>query len=394
MGNGVTNSSHDGGSPPQVPDFDLLRPIGEGGFGQVWLGRNRTTGRLRAVKLIALRAVGRADPAGREIVSLRHLEARVKSEHPHLITIHHVGKTDEHLFYVMDLADDASGTRAPSDPDYRPATLDSGLAHGPRSADECLRSARQLLAGLACLHVAGMVHRDVKPSNCLFVEGQLKLADFGLLTEADRQASRVGTRAYMPPDGRMDTGADVYAAGLVIYEMATGLPAERFPCLGERVRQFGGNPVLARLNRLVLEACQPDPNERFRDAREMLAELEGPERPTTVGTARSVRRATVAAACLLVVLAAAVWGLWPAATPKVQVNFITDPFEATIQLDGETLVKPDGTPYRTPCTVPDLPSGSHHTVFRHEGLADRVVGQVDFSQTCEITVRWSRTTED
>jgi len=294
----------------------------------------------------------------------------------------------------MDLADDASGTRAPSDPDYRPATLDSGLAHGPRPADECLCSARQLLSGLACLHTAGMVHRDVKPSNCLFVEGQLKLADFGLLTEADRQASRVGTQAYMPPDGRMDTGADVYAAGLVIYEMATGLSAERFPCLGERVRRFGGNPVLARLNRLVLKACQPDPKERFRDAREMLAELEGPERPTIVGTRRSIRRATIAAACLLVVLAAAVWGLWPEATPKVQVNFITDPFEATIQLDGETLVKPDGTPYRTPCTVPDLPSGSHHAVFQREGLADRVVGQVDFSQTREITVRWSRTAED
>lgn len=60
--------------PPEIPDFDLLRPIGRGGFGEVWLARNRTTAHLRAIKIVALRPSGSADAAGREISSLTHSE--------------------------------------------------------------------------------------------------------------------------------------------------------------------------------------------------------------------------------------------------------------------------------------------------------------------------------
>ncbi|MGD0383072.1 MAG: protein kinase, partial [Thermoguttaceae bacterium] len=211
--------------PPQVPDYDLIRPIGEGGFGRVWLAANQTTGRLRAVKLIPLRRSGTTDAAGREIVSLTRLEANLGHRHQNLLNIHHVGKTADYLFYVMDLADDVSGSPAWNDPNYQPATLRKRLESGPLDPEECFSCARQLLAGLASLHEAGMVHRDVKPANCLFVAGELKLADFSLLTEASPLVSRAGTEKYMPPDGHMDVRADVYAAGLVIYEMVTGLPA-------------------------------------------------------------------------------------------------------------------------------------------------------------------------
>ena len=376
------------GSPPEVPDFELIRPIGEGGFGQVWLGRNRTTGRLRAVKLIPLHHKGRADPAGREIVSLTHLETRIGSHHPNLMGIHHVGKTDDYLFYVMDLADDVSGSAISCDSSYRPATLEGQLAEAPLAADECFRHALQLVAGLASLHEAGMVHRDVKPSNCLFVDEELKLADFGLLTDADRQTSQVGTRGYMPPDGRMDTRADVYAAGLVIYEMITGLPAERFPCLGEAVHELGKNPVLAVLNRLVLKACQPNPDNRHRDARQMLADLEVARPKTPDGHRRSPISVAVSVACLVVALAAVAWALWPTRVPHVTVNFISDPLEATIYLDEETLPSPDGTPYQTPCTILNLPARSHHVVLKHDRLGELDIGHVDFAETREIVASW------
>jgi len=377
------------GSPPEVPDLELIRPIGEGGFGQVWLGRNRTTGRLRAVKLIALHHKGRADPAGREIVSLTRLETRIGSHHPNLMDIHHVGKTDDYLFYVMDLADDVSGSAISCDSSYRPATLEGQLADAPFAADDCFRHASQLVAGLASLHEAGMVHRDVKPSNCLFVDGELKLADFGLLTDADRQTSQVGTRGYMPPDGRMDTRADVYAAGLVIYEMITGLPAERFPSLGEAVHELGKNPVLAVLNRLVLKACQPNPDDRYRDARGMLADLEVAKPKTAEGSRRSTISMAVSAACVVVTLAAVAWAVWLTRVPRVTVNFISDPLEATIYLDGETLPSPEGSPYQTPCTILNLPARSHHVVLKHNTLGELEVGHVDFADTREIVATWS-----
>ena len=229
-------------APPQVPDFDLLRPVGQGGFGEVWLAINRTTGCLRAVKMIPLRQAGHADPAAREITSLARLETRLDRQHPNLMTIHHVGKTADYLFYVMDAADDARGGAASNTPDYRPATLQTRLQDGPLPADDCREYAGQLLAGLASLHAAGMVHRDVKPANCLFVGGQLKLADFGLVTEVHPLVSRIGTQKYMPPDGCMDKRADVYAAGLVIYEMLSGLPVDDFPMLGRQAERAAQQP--------------------------------------------------------------------------------------------------------------------------------------------------------
>ncbi len=262
-------------SSPEVPDFDLVRAVGSGGFGQVWLATNRTTGQLCAIKLIALQQTGPAAPAVREISSLVRLEANARCRHPNLLEIHHVGKTATHLFYVMDPADDAAGGAASADPGYRPATLESRLQLGPLRPEVCLDYARQLLAGLAALHGAGMVHRDVKPANCLFVGGQLKLADFGLLTNAHPLVSRLGTQKYMPPDGQMDMRADVYAAGLVIYEIITGRPVDDFPSLGPQSRAVGADPILTALLRLVLRACERDPAQRPADARAMLAELEG-----------------------------------------------------------------------------------------------------------------------
>ena len=377
------------GPVPEVPDFNLIRPIGEGGFGQVWLATNRTTGHLRAVKLIPICRTGGADPAGREINSITRLESNLRWRHENLLGIHHVGQTDEHLFYVMTPADDVSGQPASSDPGYRPATLGSRLAAGPMEADECLRCARQLLRGLASLHESGMVHRDVKPSNCLFVDGELKLADFGLLTAAGPQVSRVGTQRYMPPDGRMDARADVYAAGLVIYEMISGLPAESFPRLGHRAAEAASDDVLCALTRLALGACQPDPGERFRDAGRMLAELD--REPVASGAKGRLRRPMIAAAVGLAAAIAA-WAFFdrPSEPELVDVNFVTEApfFEATIYLDDRRLDRPDGSPYTTPCTVDGLPADQHSVVFKLDGLPDLAAGDIDFSQTRQVVARW------
>lgn len=379
----------DGGPAVEIPEYELIRPIGEGGFGRVWLAKNRTTGLLRALKLVPLARSGGADPAGREIMSLTRLEANLRHQHADLLTIYHVGKTAHHLYYVMDLADDVSGGPATSAPDYCPASLESRLDAGPLEPDECLRYTAQLLSGLASLHEAGMVHRDVKPSNCLLVGGELKLADFGLLTEVGPQISRVGTQKYMPPDGRMDMRADVYAAGLVIYEMVTGLPPESFPRLADRAGQVAHTPALSTLVRLALGACQPDPRQRHPNASAMQCELVSePESAAQPGRQR--RRVTASIAGLAVVAALAAVLLLPRRTDRVHVNIITEGplFEATVFLDGEQVLHPDGAPVTTPCTIDDLPARAHHVVLKHDQLPDQDLGQIDFDETRQIVVRW------
>ena len=378
-------------APPHIPDFDLIRVIGEGGFGRVCLARNQTTGRLRAVKVIALQCVGRSNPAGREINSITRLENNLAGRHPNLLAIHHVGKTAENLFYVMDLADDADGAAASNDAAYRPSSLKSHLENGRISPDDCLQYSRQLLAGLAFLHHSGMVHRDVKPANCLFLQGELKLADFGLLAASGPQVSRVGTQTYMPPDGRMDARADVYATGLVIYEMLSGLPAESFPRLGKNAQATIANPIYDTLMRTVLRACEPDPGNRFCDAGQMLDDLESRISNTGVYRSRPSRRtaiigtvAVAAALCLAVVA-----GFWTRRPQPVHVNFITRPFEATVWLDGKQQLDEHGTPYRTPCTIENLPPRVFQTQFRHDSLGQLNLGPQDFARRRRIEATWS-----
>jgi serine/threonine protein kinase len=368
-----------------VPDFDLLRPVGQGGFGEVWLAINRTTGCLRAVKMIPLRQAGHADPAAREITSLACLETRLDRQHPNLLTIHHVGKTADYLFYVMDAADDARGGAASNTPEYRPATLQTRLQDGPLSADNCRDYAGQLLAGLASLHAAGMVHRDVKPANCLFVGGQLKLADFGLVTEVHPLVSRIGTQQYMPPDGCMDKRADVYAAGLVIYEMLSGLPVDDFPMLGRHADCVRGSPLLATLLRLVLHACEREPQRRPADAQAMLAELDVQGRTAH----RSPRWRLLAAIAMAAVLVAgsAAWLLAHPHGKPCDVSFVTEPYDARIYLDGIVQRDTEGNPYTTPCTVPNLRAGKHRVEFEFAGLPRWDAGSYDLSRTKQIVAR-------
>jgi serine/threonine protein kinase len=388
MGDSTVILPRDDSPPPEIPDLRLVRRVGRGAFGEVWLAENRTTGKVLAVKVVRLQSPDAADRAAREIASLTRLDAGVRIQHENLLTIHHVGRTHEYLYYTMDAADDVQGASASLDAGYRPATLASRVETGALRPAECLRCAEQLLKGLAFLHEADLVHRDVKPSNCVFVHGTLKLADFGLLTEADGTLSLAGTPKYMPPEGRMDSRADVYAAGLTIYEMYTGLPADCFPRWSPAAVADRGDPIMKGLNLLVLRACDRDPSRRFQNAAEMLDALRR-QQGQAEGEKRRHRTRIILAAALLIALLATAVGLGRLLRPQhVDVNFITEPFEADIYLDGRQAVDRDGVPYLTPCTIPGLRVGPHHVTFKKAGLADLDAGVVNFGAAREVAAKW------
>ena len=384
--------------PPDIPDLELVRKIGSGAYGQVWLARNRVTGHLVAVKVVPLSPLQGADRAGREVASLIHYEVNRRKQHENLLPIYHVGQTEDMLFYTMEPADDIRGRPASLDPEYRPSSLAARLESGSMPPEEAFRIAMELLNGLACLHDAGMVHRDIKPANCLFVDGKLKLADFGLLTKNDPAASLIGTPIYMPPDKHMDARADVYAAGLVIYQMFTGLPPSSFPRWNADSVSQMGNPILAALNRAVLRACQPDPDKRFQNAGAMLRALEAQRHRMRPRRAPAIMKLGVAVGLGLAVTAV-VTG-WLLSNPhgtavelgRTEANFVTTPFEAEVYLDGVRACDSTGKPYTTPCTVMNVPMRSHRVVFKKSGLADLDIGVVDFSRQREVEARWNSIT--
>jgi len=183
--------------------------------------------------------------------------------------------------------------------------------------------------------------------------------------------------------------------------MITGSPVSRFPALQSQAQAILADGRLAALNRVAIQACDPDRNVRFADASAMREELErllgneaaarsaGSNRTSVARSTRFRRRVLIAVSSGLGLLTVAGFLGWRLASPtRVDVNFVTDRFDAMIWLDGELLRDPAGTPYTTPCTVPNLSADVHQVVFKQPGLADLEVGRIDFATTREIVARW------
>jgi tetratricopeptide (TPR) repeat protein len=168
---------------------------------------------------------------------------------------------------------------------YAPRTLRHELkSRGRLPVDECLHLGLALTSALEHLHQNGLVHRDVKPSNLIFVNGQPKLADIGLVAGVDEARSFVGTEGYIPPEGPGKPQADLYSLGIVLYVMSTGKRHDAFP---EPLEDLASDPDHQRwleLNAIIHKACHADPKQRYQTAGEMRADLE------LLRRGRSVRR--------------------------------------------------------------------------------------------------------
>ncbi|MCH7872170.1 MAG: serine/threonine protein kinase, partial [Planctomycetes bacterium] len=255
-------------------DYELIRTCGQGSFGVVWIVRDRA-GAYRAMKVVEFgRLVGDVIPK-REIQALEHYCLNVP-DHPNLAQIYHIGRNERWLYYTMELADDlhtGRTVRKNLPTNYEPMTLLDVLRRGRLSVDTAVEIALRLLSGVSCLHRAGLVHRDVKPANIIFVNREVKLTDFSLVSVRQSQMSKAGTPRYMPPDECMDATADTYALGKILYELISGGKLATFPRL-PREEQISSSKVdLEKLDAFLETSCARNAERRFATAADMRTAL-------------------------------------------------------------------------------------------------------------------------
>jgi serine/threonine protein kinase len=228
----------------------LLRRIGKGSYGEVWLARN-VMGTYRAVKLVFRATFQNEHPYEREYSGIQKFEP-VSRSHDGLVDILQIGRNDPagFFYYVMELADDQTGQPINTEnPDaYVPKTLLSATGQlGGLPFDECLRLGLSLASAVGHLHTNGLIHRDIKPSNIILVNGSPKLADIGLVAGLDASLSFVGTEGFMPPEGPGTAQADIYSLGKVLYEISSGKDRQAYPDPSTRIGHSADSWNLTRL---------------------------------------------------------------------------------------------------------------------------------------------------
>jgi eukaryotic-like serine/threonine-protein kinase len=271
--------------------YQLTRRLGEGSFAETYLATDPILQRQVAIKVLR-------DQYSGDHRAVRHFEQEAKAAaevaHPNVVEVYSYGRETQTLFIVMEWVDGLNLKQLIR-------------ARAPLPIPEAVRLLQELLRGLGAIHRAGIIHRDVKPQNVLLTrQGTAKLSDFGiargtLVSGLTETGMTVGTAAYMAPEqasgGRITAAVDLYAAGVILYELVTG----QLPFAGEhpvqvmyrqvheavrRPRELApGIPV--GLEGVILRALAKGPEERYPTAEAMAAALGGedPGEPTQVLTA-------------------------------------------------------------------------------------------------------------
>lgn len=277
------------------PELEIIELLGRGGMGAVYKARQIALGRLVALKILPPE-FGSA-PAFAERFA-REAKALAQLNHHGIVTLYEFGRTEDGLFFfLMEFVDGMN--------------LRQLLANGRIAPREALAIVPELCDALQYAHDRGIVHRDIKPENILLDRrGRVKIADFGLaklvamddaatsevqamsgnavLTEAGKV---MGTPSYMAPEqserpGEVDHRADIYALGVVFYQMLTGdLPPKG------RIEPPSRRVLLdVRLDEVVLRALEKEPSRRYQEASALKTEVEtisqtAPPPPTSASSA-------------------------------------------------------------------------------------------------------------
>lgn len=269
----------------QIPDFRLIKRIGSGAYGEVWLAQG-VTGAMRAVKIVWREDFELTRTFHREFLGIQQFEP-ISRGHPGLVHILHVGWNEEHGYYycVMELADDAEGGDGSEEAwkNYVPRTLATDMRrHGRLDLHFCQEAGAFIADALHYMHQRGLTHRDIKPSNIIYCENVCKLADIGLVATFGERTF-VGTEGFVPPEGPGTPQADIYSLGKVLYEMSSGKDRMEFPEVPDHLSDTEW-PFWKQFNSVICKACAPDLKERFQTAADFanaLRQLTDVEPPTT-----------------------------------------------------------------------------------------------------------------
>jgi serine/threonine protein kinase len=254
----------------KFPQLEILELLGRGGMGAVYKARQKQLDRLVALKILPPGVSH--DPSFAQRFE-REAKALAKLQHPHIVTLYEFGKAAEQFYFLMEFVDGVNLRQ---------------LLHGERIAPkEALAIVPQICDALQFAHDRGIVHRDIKPENILLnKDGDVKIADFGVakivargLAEGPEQTGGggaefgqtevgkvIGTPQYMAPEQlanplAVDHRADIYALGVVFYQMLTGeLPTGKFEPPSRKVQ------IDARLDEVVLRALEKNPEQRYEQA--------------------------------------------------------------------------------------------------------------------------------
>ncbi len=258
----VPSSMEPAGLAALFPQLEIVECLGRGGMGVVYKARQPRLNRWVALKVLA---PGRdRNPHFAERFA-REAQALARLTHPAIVAIHDFGEVGGHCFLVMELVDGVN--------------LRTRVRRERMTPEQAMELIGNLCDALQYAHEQGVIHRDIKPENILIdARGRVKIADFGIakllgpaapgdaLTEA---RGVVGTPHYMAPEQverptEVDRRADLYALGVVFYELLTSeLPLGRFPPPSSQAQ------VPPRLDALVMRSLEKDPARRFESAAEM-----------------------------------------------------------------------------------------------------------------------------
>src|SRR5512136_2944521 len=273
-----------------IGPYRIIEQIGLGGMATVYKAYQASMDRYVAVKVLPRQFA--EDPS---FVGRFEQEARTiaKLEHPHILPVHDYGEQEGVTYLVMRFV--GGGT-----------LKDLITGRGPLSSDEMLRIMEQVGGALGYAHSQGVIHRDINPSNVLIdSRGDCFLTDFGIArlvagaTEFTATGRVVGTPAYMAPEQGMgekaDARSDIYALGVILYEMATGrVPYEAETPLAVLMKHAGAPLLPPRqirsdlpesMERVILKALSKAPDDRFQRIEDLLAALRQTGKPSPAAEA-------------------------------------------------------------------------------------------------------------